>query len=311
MTMLKAPIAAALLLVTLLGQACTSDNIGETNGQEGVENHPAIATLVPIARQASTSAEQPNEASTPKHAAEGTIPSTETPSARTRPTQELTIPETTVNLATPTRPAPTQMAVQMPIVRVPTTQLPSPVEPEDPGQTSFVDRLNAEDKGCLPEQVSNDDQILDLMAKMETQATRELQNCLSEEAQFELYLLTAKDRTLGRKTHLCLWAGHQPLAEQNLQDLNPRSPEYERTANVKVLAPVVLQLYCKSSDPTWLGLEIDGSNERFKPRVEAIHCMVNTKGGPRDFVEWMLEDDQAVESVTRALVTNEGCPSTD
>ena len=33
MTMLKAPIAAALLLVTLLGQACTSDNIGETNGQ--------------------------------------------------------------------------------------------------------------------------------------------------------------------------------------------------------------------------------------------------------------------------------------
>ena len=80
---------------------------------------------------------------------------------------------------------------------------------------------------------------------------------------------------------------------------------------MKVLAPVVLQLYCKSSDPTWLGLEIDGSNERFKPRVEAIHCMVNTKGGPRDFVEWMLEDDQAVESVTRALVTNEGCPSTD
>ena len=306
--MLKAPIAATLLLVTLLGQACTSDNVGEPNGQEGVENRPAIATLVPIARRASTSAEQPDEASTPKHAVEGTIPSTETLSAGIRPTRELTIPETTVDLATPTRPAPTQMAVQMPIVRVPTTQPPSPVEPEDPGQTSFVDRLNAEDGSCLPEQVSNNDQVMELMA---TQTNRELQNCLSEEAQFELYLLTAEDRTLERKTHLCLWAGRQPLAEQNLQDLNPLSTEYDRTADVKVLAPVVLELYCNRSEPSWLGLEIDGSNERFKPQTETIYCMVDEKGGPRDFVEWMLQDDQAVESVRRAFVTNDGCPSTD
>ena len=301
--MLKVPIAAALLLVTLLGQACTSDNIGETNGQEGVENRPAIATLVPIARRASTSAEQTNQASTPKHAAEGTIPSTETPNARFGQTQELTIPETTIDLATPTRPAPTQMAVQ-----APTTEPPSPVEPEDHGQTRFVDQLSTKDRRCLPEQVSNNDQVMELMA---TQTNRELQNCLSKEAQFELYLLTAEDRTLERKTHLCLWAGRQPLAEQNLQDLNPLSLEYDRTADVKVLAPVALELYCKSSDPTWLGLEIDGTNERFKPQIETIYCMVDAQGGPRDFVEWMLEDDQAVESVRRAFVTNDGCPSTD
>ena len=290
--MLKVPIAAALLLVTLLGQACTSDNIGETNGQEGVENRPAIATLVPIARRASTSAEQTDQGGTPKYAAEGTIHSTKTPSAGIGQTQELTIPETTVDLATPTRPAPTQMAAQ-----APTTQPPSPVEQENPGQTSFVDQLNTKDRRCLAEQVSNNDQVMELMA---TQTNRELQNCLSEEAQFELYLLTAEDRTLERKTHLCLWAGRQPLAEQNLQDLNPLSTEYDRTANVKVLAPVVLELYCNRSEPTWLGLEIDGTKERFKPQVETIYCMVDAKGGPRDFVEWMLEDDQAVESVRRA-----------
>ena len=156
--------------------------------------------------------------------------------------------------------------------------------------------------------MSNNDQVMKLMA---TQTNRELQNCLSEEAQFELYLLTAEDRTLERKTHLCLWAGRQPLAEQNLQDLNPLSTEYDRTANVKVLAPVVLELYCNRSEPSWLGLEIDGSNERFKPQTETIYCMVDEKGGPRDFVEWMLQDEQAVESVRRAFVSNDGCPSTD
>ena len=192
---------------------------------------------------------------------------------------------------------------------MPTKQPPNPVEPENPDQTSFVDRLNAEDGSCLPEQMSNDDQVLDLMAQMDKQTTRDTRQCLSDEAQFELYLLTTGDRTLARKTHRCLWAGRQPLSEH--QDLNPQSPEYDRTADVKFLAPVVIELYCKGSDPAWLGLEIDGTNERFKPQIETIYCMVDAKGGPRDFVEWMLEDDQAVESVRRALVTNDGCPSTD
>ena len=100
--MLKAPVVAALLLVTLIGQACNWDN-------EGIENRPAIATLepiatfvpiarqasptlVPIARPASTSSEHTDETRTPKPAAEARFsnptPRTPTPPATdTHPTR--------------------------------------------------------------------------------------------------------------------------------------------------------------------------------------------------------------------------------
>ena len=286
--MLKAPITGALLLVTLLAQACSSDNVVETNRQNGMENRPAIATLVPIARRTSASTDQAGPSIIQDQPAERAIPSTATQSARTRPSRE---PIVTTALEKPTKRAPTPS----PEVAVPTKQPPNPVEPENPDQTSFVDQLDAGDRYCLPQQMSNDHRVVDLMAQMDTQANREFRNCLSEEAQFELYLLTMEDRTFAPETHRCLWAGRKPLTEQHILDLSPESPEYDRTANVKFLAPVVIELYCKGSDPAWLGLEIDGSNERFKPQIETIYCMVDAKGGPRDFVEWMLEDDQAVD----------------
>ena len=137
--MLKAPVVAALLLVTLIGQACNWDN-------EGIENRPAIATLepiatfvpiarqasptlVPIARQASTSSEHTDEAGTPKPAAEARF-SNPTPRIPTPPATE--IHPTRLRLASSIRVNPTP--TQPPIRTLPTTQppihnLPTPVPP--------------------------------------------------------------------------------------------------------------------------------------------------------------------------------------
>ncbi len=247
--MLKILIAGAMLAITLTSLACGRDSTVATTAPNDEQEVSGIATIMPIAKQASASTKQ------------------QTPTT----INETPAPPTLANQR-PTKPARTLV----PQVRLPTVQIPSPAEPEEHDHTSFLDRLETEEKDCLPEHVSNDEQVVGLMAQMDKKTTRDTMQCLSDEAQFELHLLTAEDKALARETQRCLWAGQQPLTAH--QDLGPQSPQYDRTTYVKFLAPVVIELYCKGTDPAWQGLQVTGSDERIKPQINSVYCIVDAKG---------------------------------
>ena len=144
-----------------------------------------------------------------------------------------------------------------------------------------------------PEQLTVDEQAIALMAQAHEENERAIRQCLSNEGQFKLYLLTTADMTFSRETNRCLWEGKQHLYEGR----QPNNPVSGTTGDVKMLTNWIIEVYCKRSDPAWKGVQIDGVPLQFVPQTDSIRCVVDTKGGTRWFAEWMLEEDQAVQSV--------------
>ena len=311
---MNATMARALLVLLttlLLSQACGADEPAgpgaedipdapyTSNRQTAADHEAASPTLVPIIELARTQAVQTYLTVVPERPSEANTGGANGTAAYAIPTRAVTGQDPAQASSSPTTPA-TRAA--------PPDSLPTRQEPTLNGsdQTRFLSRLDAEDQRCLPVQLS-DEQVISVMAQADEETQRATHQCLSNAGQFELYMLTAEDDALSRQTHRCLWEGEQPLHE-GLQLSNPGSGT---TADVKRLTSWIIEVYCKRSDPAWKGLQIDGVPLQFMPQTDTIQCVVDARGGTRGFAKWMLEDGQALQSVGRTLVTNDGCPSPD
>ena len=312
---LKAKMARALLVLLttmLLSQACGPDEPAApaardtlndpdiSNRQTSADHRNASPTLVPIIELDRTHAVQPYLTVIPERPSEANTRGANGTTAHTRPTRGVTGTDPAQASPSPTTPD----TKATPPEGAPTKQEPSLNGRE---QEDFLSRLDAGDRKCLPEQLSDDEQVISLMAQADEETRRATHQCMSNEGQFELYLLTTEDKALSRETHRCLWEGKRPLHEGP----QPSNPGSGTTADARRLTSWIIEVYCKENDPAWKGVQIDGVPLQFVPQTDSIQCVVDAKGGTRRFAEWMLEDDQAVESVKRAFVTNDGCPSTD
>ena len=180
----------------------------------------------------------------------------------------------------------------------PITDLPVQ-KPNAPDQPSNIwESLSPQEIDCLPESIHDDQSLIHAMDDNQQNplAAQQITQCLTDENAFILHMTAASGETTGvsEETQRCIWKAVNILAK--VDSTTPPSPdnsnplaEFEHFMKV-IIGTAVITGYCMS-DQEWAIINpIDTNKER-----DYTICIVDSYGGPEQFLEALIEDITSLE----------------
>lgn len=297
-------VAAAILATAISATIAAGCGTGETDPAyhwPDPTDGPGLPTLAPISEETPGRTNPGNPQIEPKASPTphppAIIPTAEEPGIQSvTPNPE---PEPTSEPTGPAPPKPTPTLI--PLINTPA--------PPPTRLSGGIRWFSESDRDCLPGIPTNDTELKEMVDGMSDERRASLDDCLSAEGQLDVYIAIAEEQELSRLTHECVWKGMLPLRHAEKRQEDPDGAAGQRTSQAQHLGTRIITDYCKGKDPAWKGHSTEGGGDGVKPRWGMAFCLVEAKGGPEGFMEWMLIDDNASAEISKASTTPPGpCP---
>ena len=170
----------------------------------------------------------------------------------------------------------------------------TPEHPVMPENRNFINKLSAEELECIPNNPESDREVIESINEQGPLNTRDLMECLSEENQFQLYMLAGGPEATGlsEETHRCIWEGIQPLHKINPEEVDPQ--EAYKIVSTMMMGTIVLTSFCLSEAEAIL---FSQTSTQQADEIQFMICMVDHLGGPQEFISAMLQADESPENI--------------
>ena len=288
----KAVFAILATLATVATMACSSQ---EQTPATAEPSSPTIAENVQPSSTETTNVES-QQVETPDSKAnmENAAGTDETkPMDQTEPTADAM--ELTAQHVKPMgQPAKTvkmpEMTDAAPAMEKPSTE-PKPtlysVQPEHPATMPIIAGMSPDDQKCLPEQAKTLNDLTAITRNPSDPAAAETFQCLSSEGQFQLFIATQQpDPTTSEASLRCLWEGLAPLHTMEVSDGNTLE-----IFGAMLFGSIAVAAYCTDEQQME---QIAAQEPEAHAQLLYMQCMIDTTGGPAQFMNRLLEDPDAI-----------------
>ena len=304
----KAVVAILATLAIVATMACSSQ---EQTPATAEPSSPTIAeNLQPSSTETTNVESQQVETPDSKANMENAAGAGETMPDETKPMDQM---EPTADAMEPTaqhvkpmgQPAKTvkmpEMTDATPAMEKPSTE-PKPtlysMQPEHPATMPIIAGMSLDDQKCLPEQAKTLNDLTAIMQNPGDPAAAEIFQCLSSEGQFQLFVATQQpDPTTSEASLRCLWEGLAPLHTMEVSDENTLE-----IFGAMLFGSIAVAAYC-TDEPQME--QIAAQEPEAHAQLLYMQCMIDTTGGPAQFMNRLLEDPDAI--ATLEADANEQC----
>ncbi len=187
---------------------------------------------------------------------------------------------------------------------------PQPALEADSSRASagILSRLSPQERDCLGADIRTDEQLLAASAAFPEMPHGPAMECLSDENQFQVYLMSAADDAqISEAAHRCIWnalAGMQDIAE----------PDDDPAHAIDLMGKLFMMLlvmpaYCIAT------VEPDhavGEDPATVLEMQKIVCAVDRMGGPEEWTRLLMADeedfDQAMAQAEEYCATTQPAP---
>ena len=271
-----------------------------------------LATAALVAAVACTNDEAPAEAQSPTAETTAAMAKPHTTTTTKAAPASQTEPEATAKATqTVSEPTAEETITRRPMATEPTTstQEPAPAHNQTPVKMAetlktdpetdiipFRERLSPADQNCLPEHANTEDDIITLMNQGNRDKTTKLMQCLTSEGKFDLYVAQARyaGQDLSEAEHRCIWDGIRHIMVQTESETMEEN-KFSRIMAAMIIGSAAVTIHCAGVEA--LGdLPTDPAEQA---NLTQLACLIDQTGGPAPFIKRLLNDDNAIEQMTR------------